>query len=106
MQARRISSEYIYAPLGPICLEHQDLCRGYSALGPSRVPPIYFYGLVLAASSRHEEPGESLARADAAHSWLRKRKCYRKHGRELLPLLHRYRGRENTSPEDTLEQTT
>lgn len=50
MQARRISSEYIYAPLGPICLEHQDLCRGYSALGPSRVPPIYFYGLVLAAA--------------------------------------------------------
>lgn len=56
MQARRISSEYIYAPLGPICLEHQDLCRGYSALGPWRVPPIYFYGLVLpAAGTRNRE---------------------------------------------------
>lgn len=60
VQARRISRS-IYAPLGPICLEHQDLCRGYSALGPSRVPPIYFYGSVLPAAAGTRDPGESRA---------------------------------------------
>lgn len=81
VQARRVSQS-IYAPLGPICLEHQDLCRGYSALGPSRVPPIYFYGSVLPAAAGTRN------RVKVAR-WcysvvLRKGKCYRKHARGPL----------------------
>ena len=73
----------IYAPLGPICLEHQDLCRGYSALGPSRVPPIYFYGPSTTSSSRHEEPGESRAAYATPVVGCAREKCYRKHAGEM-----------------------
>lgn len=61
VQARRVSRS-IYAPLGPICLEHQDLCR------PRLLRPWAFESstdlllwLRTTSSSRHEGPGESRA---------------------------------------------
>lgn len=53
-------------------------------------------------SSRHEEPGESLARADAP-PWLRKGKCYRKHAGQ--PLASNAR-RERVAKHDEVEETT